>query len=51
MPSSHRHLDLPLQAPAAKSEGGAVGGAGDRATGTAKRAGGAAAEEAQRLIA
>ena len=27
---SHRHLDLPLQAPAAEAEGGAVGGAGDR---------------------
>ena len=27
----HRHLDLPLQAPAAKAEGGAVGGTGDRA--------------------
>ena len=26
----HRHLDLPLQAPAAEAEGGAVGGTSDR---------------------
>ena len=33
MPSAHRHLDLPLQAPAAEEEAGPDRGSGDRAEG------------------